>query len=319
MANFRLLAAMDEEIEDELLFLSCYKDNSNSGDAFNFDELSAEACKKLFRLKKMTFKFILAYPSRLSDLKSVFGRSETAMSIIINTVLNFVYDAYNHLLHDLNSNWLSHRHLQEYADAVAARDAPLLNCWGFIDGTVRPLCRPTTNQRILFNGHKRVHAIKFQSIVAPNGLVANMYGPIEGRRHDAGLLRESGICGELPTHMTTSTGDIYAIYGDPAYPMTTHIIKPFRGGVISAAQTRFNKKMSAVRTCVEWTFGKILTLFAFLDYKKNLKLYLQPVGKYYLVGCNGTILVNCHTCLYGSETGHYFDIDPPSLENYLSG
>ncbi|CAC5379978.1 unnamed protein product [Mytilus coruscus] len=190
------------------------------------------------------------------------------MSIIINTVLNFVYDAHNHLLYDLNSNWLSHRHLQEYADAIAARDAPLLNCWGFTDGTVRPLCRPTTNQRILFNGHKRVHAIKFQSIVSPNGLVANMYGPIEGRRHDAGLLRESGICGELQTHMTTPTGDIYVIYGDPAYPMTTHIIKPFRGGVISAAQARFNKKMSGVRTCVEWTFGKILTLFALLTIRK---------------------------------------------------
>ncbi|CAC5423121.1 unnamed protein product [Mytilus coruscus] len=199
MANFRLLAAMDEEIEDELLLLSCYKDNSNSGDAFNFDELSAEACKKLFRFEK-------------DDIPN--------------------------------------------------------------------LC------------------------------------PIEGRRHDTGLLRESGICGELQTHMTTPTGDIYVIYGDPAYSMTTHIIKPFRGGVISAEQARFNKKMSAVRTCVEWIFGKILTLFAFLDYKKNLKLYLQPVGKYYLVG---SILVNCHTCLYGSETGHYFDIDPPSLENYLSG
>ncbi|CAC5383587.1 unnamed protein product [Mytilus coruscus] len=274
MAYFRLLAVMDEEIQDELLLFSCYKNNSNSGDAFNFDELSAEACKKLFRFEKDDIPnlctalhwvpqiLFLAYPSRLSDLKSVLGRSETAMSIIIkiNTTLNFVYDAHNHLLHDLNSNWLSHRHLQEYADAVAARDAPLLNCWGFIDGTVRPLCRPTTNQRILFNGNKRVHAIKFQSIVASN--VANMYGPIEGRRHDAGLLRESGICGELQTQMTTPTGDIYVIYGDPAYPMTTHIIKPFRGGVISAAQARFNKKMSALRTCVEWTFGKILTLFA---------------------------------------------------------
>ncbi|CAC5389771.1 unnamed protein product [Mytilus coruscus] len=233
MANFRLLAAMDEEIEDELLLLSCYKDNSNSGDAFNFDELSAEACKKLFRFEK----------DDIPNLCTALG----------------IPDSF------------------EYADAIAARDAPLLNCWGFIDGTVRPLCRPTTNQRILFNGHKRVHAIKFQSIVSPNGLVANMYGPIEGRRHDAGLLRESGICGELQTHITTPTGDIYVIYGDPAYPMTTHIIKPFRGGVISAAQARFNK-MSAVRTCVEWTFGKILTLFAFLDYKKNLKLYLQPVG-----------------------------------------
>ncbi|CAC5374537.1 unnamed protein product [Mytilus coruscus] len=183
MASFCLLAATDEEREDELLLLLCYKDNSNSGDAFNFDELSAEACKKLFRFEK----------DDIPNLCTALG----------------IPDSF------------------EYANAVAARDAPLLNCWHFINGSVRPLCRPTTIQRILFNGHKRVHAIKFQSIVALNGLVANMYGRIEVRNHDAGLLRESSICEELQTYMTTPADYIYVIYGDPAYPMTTHIIKPF--------------------------------------------------------------------------------------------
>lgn len=28
------------------------------------------------------------------------------------------------------------------------------------------------------NGHKTIHALKFQSVVAPNGLVANLYGPV---------------------------------------------------------------------------------------------------------------------------------------------
>ena len=30
----------------------------------------------------------------------------------------------------------------------------------------------------MYNGHKRVHAIKFQSLVLLNGLVANLYGPV---------------------------------------------------------------------------------------------------------------------------------------------
>ncbi len=46
----------------------------------------------------------------------------------------------------------------------------LENCRGFVDGTVRPICRPGENQCIMYNGHKRVHAIKFQFVVAPNGL-----------------------------------------------------------------------------------------------------------------------------------------------------
>ena len=32
-----------------------------------------------------------------------------------------------------------------------------------------------------------------QSIQAPNGLICHMFGPIEGRRHDAFMLAESGV------------------------------------------------------------------------------------------------------------------------------
>ena len=31
---------------------------------------------------------------------------------------------------------------------------------------------------MMYNGHKRVHAIKFQSVASPNGLMANLYGPV---------------------------------------------------------------------------------------------------------------------------------------------
>ena len=31
---------------------------------------------------------------------------------------------------------------------------------------------------MLYNGHKRIHALKFQSVVAPNGMIANLYGPV---------------------------------------------------------------------------------------------------------------------------------------------
>ena len=53
--------------------------------------------------------------------------------------------------------------------------------------------------------------------------------------------------------------------------------------------------MSAVRTSVEWGYGKIVKYFAFLDFSKNLKVLLQPVGiKLYIVAA---LLANCHTCL----------------------
>ena len=50
--------------------------------------------------------------------------------------------------------------LQSYADAESARGAALQNCFGFVDGTVRPIARPGEHQRLVYNGHKRVHSLK---------------------------------------------------------------------------------------------------------------------------------------------------------------
>ena len=66
-----------------------------------------------------------------------------------------------------------------------------------MDGTARPVCRPKVNQRAVCNGRNRVHSLKFQSVVAPNGLIANLFSPVEGRRHDAAMLVMSGLLDEL--------------------------------------------------------------------------------------------------------------------------
>ena len=53
----------------------------------------------------------------------------------------------------------------------------LENCWGF-DGKVHLICQPGENQHSVFNGHRRVHTPKFQSVVAPNGIIANLCWPV---------------------------------------------------------------------------------------------------------------------------------------------
>ena len=61
--------------------------------------------------------------------------------------------------------------------------------------------------------------------------------------------------------------------------------------------------MSEVRVSVEWLFGDILNYFKFLDFKKNLKIGLNAVGKMYIV-C--ALLNNARSCLYGLQTSNYF-------------
>ena len=129
-----------------------------------------------------------AYPCRLADLIPRFGRPVSQLCMVINLVIDHIFDRFGYLLANLDQPLLSRQNLKAYADAIHQKGAALDNCWGFVDGTVRPICRPNQDQRAVYNGHKRVHAIKFQSVVTPNGLIANLFGPVEGRRHDSGIL-----------------------------------------------------------------------------------------------------------------------------------
>ena len=252
----------------------------------------------------------LTYPNRLCDLEPIFGRPSCALSQIFNSTLDIIHENCGHLLQSFDQDWLVNGY-EHFARAIQLKGAPLNNVWGFIDGTVRPICRPVEGQRSCYNGHKRVHALKYQSIVCPNGLIANMYGPVEGRRHDSGLLRISQVANNL--QQIQIDDEVGCIYGDPAYPHRNYIQVPFKPPGDDDEQ-EFNTRMSAVIICVEWVFGKIVENFAFVDFKENQKLCLQSIGKMYLVAA---LLTNCHTCLYGSETSDFFDLPPPTLEEYL--
>lgn len=259
----------------------------------------------------------LVYPNCLCDLQETFHRTTPELSMIFNTSLQHVYRNYRGLLTNLDHWWLDQHHLQTYATAISTQGAPLQRCWGFIDGTLRPICRPGQDQQEVYNGHKRVHGLKFQSVVIPNGLVANLYGPMEGRRHDSAMLAESQLLDQLDLlFQGVNNQELFYLYGDPAYPLRPALMAPYRGAILDEQQQQFNHQMNRCRQSVEWGFCKIIQNFAFLDYKKNLKLYLQPVGMYYIVGA---ILTNCHTCLYGSQTGAFFGVQPPNLEEYLNG
>nr|CAI5869203.1 unnamed protein product [Callosobruchus analis] len=258
----------------------------------------------------------LAYPNRLYDLERIFNRSSSALSEIISYVNRHIYNEFGGLLEDLNNlSWLNQNRLQQYADAIAGRGARVRNCWGFIDGTARPICRPSVEQENYYSGHKRVHCLKYQCIVTPDGMTVSLLGAFEGRRHDAGIFRESHIYAQLENKVRYPNGCHYVIYGDLAYGIRELLLCPYPGRGMNEEQHNFNASMCVVREAVEWSFNKIISEFAFLDFKKNQKLLLQEVETMYKTA---TILTNCHTCLYGNQTSTFFNIDPISINQYLN-
>ena len=104
----------------------------------------------------------LSYPCRYGDMIPRFGRPVPVLSMVTNTVLDYIYDHHGHRMTQWTNALMNPPQLQRYADAIAAQGAPLDNCFGFVDGTVRPM---------------RVQALKFQSVALPNGIIGNLYGP----------------------------------------------------------------------------------------------------------------------------------------------
>ena len=98
--------------------------------------------------------------------------------------------------------------------------------------------------------------------------------------------------------------------------MTRYVQGPFREflGPLTEPEAQFNAAMSGLRVPNEWGFGKIKVLFSFVSWSRGLKPQLVPIGYYWPVA---TILANCHTCLYTSQTSQYFDCPPPTLEVYV--
>ena len=173
------------------------------------------------------------------------------------------------------------------------------NCWGFIDGTVRPISCPGRHQRVLYNSHKK----EFQSTATPNGLIANLHGPMEGKRHYSAMLAQSQVLNQLQCLSFSRHGDILCTYGDPAYTLS-----PFHSARLTDDQKAWNKSLSEVRVSVEWIFGDVVNYFKSLGFKKNLKICLSAISKTY-ISC--AVMHNALGCLYGSTTSEFFQISPP--------
>lgn len=93
--------------------------------------------------------------------------------------------------------------------------------------------------------------LKYQSVMCPNGIVCQHYGPYPGRRHDAGILQCSGLYAKLEKLVGPHQ---FVIYGDPAYPLKPLLMKPYGGSSLTTTQLAFNNSMSRVRQAVEWGF-----------------------------------------------------------------
>ena len=251
----------------------------------------------------------LTYPSRYIDLEFAFNIHETVISRIVSTMTDILIHKYD----DFIELWpgLTRARVAVYSAIVTNRFPVISNIWGFIDGTMRYICRPSRRQRDYYS-YKKQHAQKFQCITAPDGLIISCCGPYLGKSHDLRMLSESGIQERLLPFTRQETIQ-YNILGDKAYRFQSQIMTPVT--LPTEQETEYNRVISSVRIAVEWGFGKVSRYFAFTTYKHDLKINLQPIAEYYKLA---VLFTNCHTCFNGSQASQYFNCGTPTINEYLN-
>ena len=76
----------------------------------------------------------------------------------------------------------------------------------------------------------------------------------------------------------------------------------------------YNKAMNAARVSIEHVFGIVVSLWAYVDFSKKQNLSWTNPATAYL---NAQFLTNCHNCMYGNQVSNCFQIDPPTLHEYI--
>ena len=143
--------------------------------------------------------------------------SKTIVSQIINKMMWKIYHYCKKILY-WDEEWLHTEQLWHYAHVIMCRNEHhhrVNNVFMFIDGTIRRIAHLFKFQHQLYNGWKHCHCIKFQGLMAPDGIMIHLGGPFMAKYHDAWMLARSKHQCKLDQTISQDSG--LCIYGDAGY------------------------------------------------------------------------------------------------------
>lgn len=170
-------------------------------------------------------------------------------------------------------------------------------------------------QRANYSGHKKMLCLGYQTATVPDGLIAHLHRPQEGRQPDVVMYQRDGMEEVLRDKMVVE-GKQYCTYGNAAYPLLPCMCAAHPRRSATADQVDFNVSMNAVRAALEWSYGDVKQLCTSQDFKRSIKLRRSPVGDLYVASVFLHIFRVCLGC--GGQTSHYFQLRAPTLEYYVN-
>ena len=221
---------------------------------FQFPEFVKSEERCVFHREELLLVSLYRYrrPSSTTDIafKEIFGFRQSRVSIAFRTFVNFLIRNWSYLLLDNMQYWLPK--LRLFATAIQQKLLQL-GCefpppgtpGGFcifssVDNTLNAACRPGGGprrdginaprndpliQRAFYNGWKKFHGLKWQTVDLPNGMNFHVWGPVSLRHCDLYTLSESDINNKVAA---LQVGELFQYF---MYPLT---------GQMAAANDFFN-------------------------------------------------------------------------------
>lgn len=274
--------------------------------------------------------YYFARAGTLRKMAGVFGGAVPRSSEIITDVTVRIHRRWHHRI--VQSDL---RHMDSlitlHTDALLERiggDAAALP-WqaglpaAFVDAKCLKICRPSWAEDTCYSGYKHMHSMNFQILGRLDGIVEDIFGPVEGRHSDPYLFNHSNLEARFRTFRNRVWDGEYAghanlpllkMYADGIYALSTVMGRNFRAP-FAPGQAEANALMATLRGEIEHMFAKVSMLFAQVHNHFNNKIFASPVGTQYIVA---HILTNAHSCLYGNQTADYFNLETPGLDEYFS-
>lgn len=282
----------------------------------------------------------LHFPNTTGDVMylEMFGMYHQRVSECFGIFLRHMMLNWSYLLLDNMNYW--RESIPAFSEVIRKTIFRTHNCefepnnfciFGFIDNTMNAMCRPGGGpvndgvnaprndpdlQRAWYNGWKKVHGMKYQTIDLPNGMNFHVYGPVSVRHNDLYTLHNSGI-DDLLTVFQQGYINQYCVYGDSAYTIfnLANVRARHNNEVNTLREILENKAMSSARQTIEWDYGDVSKMWATLSFSKVLKMRRMPVSSMYITAM---ILRNAHNTMYGGNTAVYFNCTPPPFEHWIS-
>ena len=307
--------------------------------------------EKSHRHKFGSIMAFLLYLFRLSGtvtdegmLGAPFGLEKTRVSRCLNMIGDWIYKrhaecltSYSNLGRVKPQTYQMYKHAMElkyqsimmqkgYADDAATLAEGYEGIAFLVDGTFLDANRLGEHgdlahldaQRWLYDANHGGHGIGFIGVQSPSGIILAVDGPWPGRNNDLGMLSLGGFHAAMANAFDAweDQGLVPRFLGDGLFQPVERMTRvPTELDLLNKLATHDQgTTLATLRSGVEHAFLTILAKFAYFRLHTKLSLVSGFPGRDYR---NAALLVNCVTCVRGSQVTSFYGVVPPSLELYL--